>query len=691
MEKRIRHSCAEAIPDEKLFRSEIVHKKIPGFSHLVDAKDRDGCIELLASRMRTKETPSFSPYRGRPEGAPDLSEQAKADAILNGIFTLPDAHGGFITEKLVGDFEWSPSFEGERLYHPPKMFRYYLNQHEPLTTLANTYWKTGEAKYRDRIIELLVDWIRRVPTYWELLPGGELQRQHWQNMITRNRFEKWLDFYHLIAPALSDRDAIDLLKAMVFHSRLMNLYVANNIGSRISGTLAGMIKVNLKFALLFHETASAEASIETFKRHFRTAIDAVYYPDGGLKYRCTDYHKAVSVWCVQAVKLAEELEIEDIDYEAQMTRKMEAYTAFLMKPDSSLPLLGDTDYLKDERWRNEKLMELNPDTPSQAFEWSGLYAMRTGWDEEALYLFFTAGPYGIMHNHQDHLSFEVSGYGKHLIVEPGRTPYGRTEQRNRLSSSMAHNTLTVDGLGQHRTHIEPDGPSKNHFFTCHEFDFVDGRFDEGFGPDQSLKVSHVRSILFVKPEYFLVMDQVLGDGAHNLVWHFMFYPQSMRVDREHNRAVSEESEGANISFTWSDPGLEPEIIAGEKEFPYRGMMTSEGDRPAPSLFLKRRADLPLTVSFLIEPFKASERPQTSLKQLEARNGIAFRVERKDGTEDVILLAQGAASVGGLSSDGIVTLLRFKEKIVNSVLTAGANRITFKEKSVLELDVPVRWI
>ena len=136
-----------------------------------------------------------------------------------------------------------------------------------------------------------------------------------------------------------------------------------------------------------------------------------------------------------------------------------------------------------------------------------------------------------MHNHQDHLSFEVSGYGKHLIVEPGLTPYGRIEQRQIWSQSPAHNTLLVDGLGQHRTHVEPTGPSADPWYSCPEFDLVQGRFDEGFGADQGLEVTQVRSILFVKSEYYLVVDQVTGGGSHDLAWHFMFHPESMEIDR----------------------------------------------------------------------------------------------------------------------------------------------------------------
>lgn len=50
-------------------------------------------------------------------------------------------------------------------------------------------------------------------------------------------------------------------------------------------------------------------------------------------------------------------------------------------------------------------------------------------------------------------------------MEPGVTPYGRIEQRKVLGASMAQDTLRVDGLGQHGTHVEWDGPVENPCFT----------------------------------------------------------------------------------------------------------------------------------------------------------------------------------------------------------------------------------
>ena len=621
MDKIIHSSCADAISDERLFREEIERDTIPGFAEALSAEAWDRCTKLLADRMRAKPSASFCPYAGDPPPV-NPAKVEQAERILDGVFTLPDSRGETITERLTGDFEWSPSYAGLYTYYPPKMFRYSLNQHEPLSTLASAYRQTSRQEFRDRLVELLLDWVRRVPTYWELLPGGELERQHWQNMMTRNRFEKWLHFFPLIAEALSDRDVLDLLKAMLIHSRLMARYVATHIGSHFSTTLAGMLKVNLKFAIMFPETLASEEAKDSFKQHFRAAVDTVYYPDGGLKYRCTGYHKAVSAWYVQAVSLADELGIEGLEHERHMVRLMEAYAAYLRKPDASLPLLGDTAVASDPQWQT-KLEELGPEHPSQAFPWSGLYAMRSGWDADATYLFFTAGPQGTMHNHQDHLSFEVSGHGRPLIVEPGITPYGRTEQRDQLLSSAAHNTVTVDGLGQHRVHVEPTGPCANPWVTADRFELVEGVFDEGFGPDRSLDVTHVRSICFIRPDAFLVVDRLLGDGEHRLRWHFMFHPQSMQIQTEPCVVRSNEREGPNVCFTWSDRALEPDLVVGETEPPYRGMMTADGDRPSPSLFLERQAVLPYRVAFLIEPLRPGVEPRLSLTHPLVEEGLAF--------------------------------------------------------------------
>ena len=155
------------------------------------------------------------------------------------------------------------------------------------------------------------------------------------------------------------------------------------------------------------------------------------------------------------------------------------------------------------------------------------------------------------------------------------------------------------------------------------FEFVEGVFDDGFGPDRSLEVTHVRSICFIKPNAFLVVDRLLGDGEHDLSWHFMFYPRSMRVDRAGCAAVSAETDGPNVRLTWSDEALSPELVVGEIESPFRGLMTADQDRACPSLFLERRAALPLCVVYLVEPVGPGSRPTLTLDDPVVQEAVEF--------------------------------------------------------------------
>src|SRR5439155_23149564 len=76
---------------------------------------------------------------------------------------------------------------------------------------------------------------------------------------------------------------------------------------------------------------------------------------------------------------------------------------------------------------------------------SGYYVMRSGSDSNARQIIFDAGPTGGLHGHFDLLNFELSGYGKPLISDPGLYKYDTSARRNWAVSTPAHNTINVDG------------------------------------------------------------------------------------------------------------------------------------------------------------------------------------------------------------------------------------------------------
>ena len=169
-----------------------------------------------------------------------------------------------------------------------------------------------------------------------------------------------------------------------------------------------------------------------------------------------------------------------------------------------------------------------------------------------------------------------------------------------------------------------------------EYDFVRGCFDEGFGEDHGVQVTHRRSVVFAKPRYFLVVDQVAGEGRHDLLWHFLFASLSLSCTGD-GRALTSEADAANVCMHWSDTELSSEIVVDEQEYPWRGCQTCHGeDRPAASLLLRRRVELPATVAFLIEPLPPGASPGLALDSLSVAERIVCTVSDGGGSHSVML-------------------------------------------------------
>ena len=70
----------------------------------------------------------------------------------------------------------------------------------------------------------------------------------------------------------------------------------------------------------------------------------------------------------------------------------------------------------------------------------------SGSDPDARQITFDAGSKGGNHGHFDLLNFELFGYGKPLIADPGLVRYDNSSDRKWAISTPAHNTVDADGL-----------------------------------------------------------------------------------------------------------------------------------------------------------------------------------------------------------------------------------------------------
>ncbi|MCA1798682.1 MAG: heparinase II/III family protein [Xanthomonadaceae bacterium] len=166
--------------------------------------------------------------------------------------------------------------------------------------------------------------------------------------------------------------------------------------------------------------------------------------------------------------------------------------------------------------------------PSRLLPDGGYAVMRSDWGHDAHCLIVDAGPLGCPvsggHGHADLLSLHCHAFGLPAIVDPGTGQYP-TEGgwRRHFRETGAHSTVTVDGLSQ----AESTGP-----FSWHER--CDARVREWqSSPTHDLldaehdayrrladPVTHRRRVLFVKPHYWVVVDDLGGADTHTIEARF---------------------------------------------------------------------------------------------------------------------------------------------------------------------------
>jgi uncharacterized heparinase superfamily protein len=156
--------------------------------------------------------------------------------------------------------------------------------------------------------------------------------------------------------------------------------------------------------------------------------------------------------------------------------------------------------------------------------------MRSGWHPDAHQMIVDVGalgcPVSSAHGHADLLSVQCSIFGEPIIVDAGSHSYGGDSRwRDFFRSTAAHSTIVVDGASQ----AEPEGSigwqrrprvRLREWHSTADVDFLDAEHD-GYAR-LSNPVGHRRRVIFIKPSYWIVVDDLNGSGRHDIDLRFQF-------------------------------------------------------------------------------------------------------------------------------------------------------------------------
>lgn len=188
------------------------------------------------------------------------------------------------------------------------------------------------------------------------------------------------------------------------------------------------------------------------------------------------------------------------------SRNRNPYAQWYLAKTRALENIGKYAMLGNLFFDNS-VIPISPDVYLQSsndFNDIGHVALRDGWSDGDVLLAFKSGPF-LGHTHLDQNSFMLNYKGNWLSTDPGYQDYFNQARNNMSYGTVGHNTVLVDGSFQ-----QQKNGSIEKFYTSGYYDYVLGVAGNVY--DNMNQFS--RHVLFVKPWYFLVFDDLKSDNPH---------------------------------------------------------------------------------------------------------------------------------------------------------------------------------
>jgi hypothetical protein len=688
---------ATQISDAEFFQQlDLDHPGLDTVRAAVRSGDLAAAREAFAAHLRTRERPVPRPPDPTARARSDEEVLAEAERVLRHVFTFvgyPPAQIGETirwNEDPVGYDQWPIAF----------------NRHSHWVTLGRAYELIGDERYAREFAAQLLSWIDAMPV--------QIGERYYQGLEDKEGLtslsldagirmgQTWVPaLYHFRRSPSFTTDAL-LAMAKSFYEHALYLMMPQHFRKTSNW---GAMESNGLFhiGVMFPEFRASRAWRETAAERLYGELDNQVYPDGAQHELSTSYHQVSLrnfLWPLQLATL------NGVDLPADYTAKLERMFDFnlgMMMPDGTLPALQDAGEValgpiyregyrlfparRDLLWGATGGAEGEPPArTSWAFPYAGYLVMRSGWGEDDRYLLFDVGPYGHAHQHEDKLNLVLYAGGRAQIIDTGNYNYDASIWRQHILSSAAHNTVLVDGAGQNRradrSRWDADEPVPHVWRSKEAYDYAEGAYDDGYG-ELGRVAAHTRRVLWVKPDYWIVTDQLTPADAAPHRYEALFHLNAPAARVEGGAVRTENAGGANLAihFPADAPG-EVRVVAGQEE-PLRGWIqhiTGPGQtvRPIPVADFQQEGAGTASWLYVLYPLAAGEE-----SPIEAVRGLAVETDGRWATGAEILFRSGERHVFAQRGGGTRLAAAGRETAAHTVWWA----FDAQGRAVREIAVP----
>ncbi|SHM77886.1 parallel beta-helix repeat (two copies) [Cyclobacterium lianum] len=524
-------------------------------------------LEYYRARTAVKHPVGIQGPKASENQATDKDMQVAADALAHIMVGQPAYPPYFVGNDI--DWESRPVKDDEWVWQ--------LNRMTFWESMARAYRRTGEEQYAREWVRQMMDWVEKNPRdpehhyAWRSIEAG-IRGHRWTNLFA----------YFLHSPSFSPEALVSFLSSVHEHAEfLMSKYSEGSNWALMEAEGLAFI------AMTFPEFKSSEKWLEEAVRRFNKEIHNQVYPDGHQRELAFGYHMGSIRWFLRSYEMAAINERESLfseDY-LELVEKMCEVPMKLAFPDGTTPQFGDAWTGKPGQY-SDRLKEWGklfdrpdflyiatggregkkPEETTFAFKESGLYSMRSSWDEDAICLVIKCGPDGGGHSQPDNGTFELYAGGRNLTPDSGSFIYsGDPENRAWFRQTKVHQTLTLDGENAaYAPELLLWQPGEKHDILVVE--------------NQSYpELKHRRTVIFVNKEFFILIDEALGNARGELDLNFQLAPGEAAFDSSSLSVNTAFDQGYNLVIqTQAQSGISLKESEGQVSFVY----TIKEPRPA---------------------------------------------------------------------------------------------------------------
>ena len=532
-----------------------------------------------------------------------------------------------------------------------------LNRHQFLPTLGKAYRLTRDPRYVAAGVQLIGDWIKDNPYHLGINWASALE--------VAIRALAWLQACGLFegAAPFDGRRRRTILTSLEAHRRYLSRHLSTYFSpyNHLVGEAAALSVLGTAMPALRGASRWRESAWKTLV----TEAPRQFHPDGGSVEQATGYHHFTLGFYLQAALARRRVGLPiDKPVWAALERASE-YSMYLTRPDGSTPAIGDGDegrafdleqaslwdfrvflalaatlygrgdfkriagtFPSDLAWvvgrrgwdEYDALPDCPPESASKDLASSGYYVLRSGWESDAQYLCFDCGEISAgvrhtdvpsaAHGHADALGIEVSVEGRPALIDPGFYTYnGSAEWHRYFRDTAAHNTVVVDGASQATDRgrlrwAQGYRAKPHHWVSTACMDYAEGSHD-GYARLAS-PVQHRRGVLFMKPDYWLLRDELIGKGSHQIDRYFHLAPD-FNPTVFGNRVSARDGEGIGLLVIALEDDALTTHLWTEGDQPEDGWVaTGYGQRRrAPAFSFRNRITGPTVLHTLLVPFRGT--------------------------------------------------------------------------------------